>query len=207
MMHVDAQPEPEIFPGRVREPGNQFLAVIPNPTAKQWSTRNYWTRVSGEMHKAYCGICMYSCHWIPFDTGSKTIEHFLPKTTYPREAYEWSNYRLVCGTLNGRKSDYEDVLDPFVIRDGMFVISFPSILVKPSRSLTPSQRREVQATVKRLGLNDEGTCLQARVNYVNFYCRDLVSFDYLEEEAPFIAFELKRQQLVHGIKSMWLNLG
>src|ERR1700710_1295079 len=100
MMPVGPQPEPGIFDNRVRVPGINFLATTPSPTKEQWSTRDYWTRVSGEMHEAYHGICMYSCHWIPHDTGSKTIEHFKPKSTYPSDAYEWTNYRVVCGTLN-----------------------------------------------------------------------------------------------------------
>jgi hypothetical protein len=205
MMHVDPQPEPGLFHDRVRVPGNGFLDATPHPTEKQWSSRNYWTRVSREMHVSYGGICMYSCHWIPHDTGSKTIDHFRPKDTHPRDAYEWSNFRLVCGTLNGRKSGYEDVLDPFAIRDGMFVISFPSAFVKPSRSLTVAERGEVEATICRLKLNDEGTCLLARINFIDLYCRDIVSFPYLEQEAPFIAFELRRQRLTSKIKSIWIQ--
>jgi len=207
MMHVDPKPEPVDFDSGVRAPGNQFLAATPNPTTEQWASRDYWTRVGGEMHKCYSGICMYSCHWIPYDTGSRTIEHFKPKNAYPSEAYEWSNYRLVCGTLNGRKSKHEDVLDPFVVKNGMFVIAFTSMLVKPSRSnsITSSDRAAVQATIDRLGLNDEGTCLKARCNFVNLYCQGHVDFEYLEKDAPFIAHELKRQGLKSKIKAMWLS--
>jgi 5-methylcytosine-specific restriction endonuclease McrA len=112
MMRVDLKPEPPVFEERVRKKGQKYLKKVPSPTTKQWTTHDYWTDVKFDLHEAYCGICNFVCHWIPPDTGSITVEHYRPKAKYPADAYEWANYRLMCGTLNGRKSDYEDVLDP-----------------------------------------------------------------------------------------------
>jgi hypothetical protein len=137
------------------------------------------------------------------DTGSNTVEHFLPKDKYPKQAYEWDNYRLVSGMLNGRKRTREDVLDPFQVQNGWFVIDFPSLLVKPAPELAPGIAQSVQITVEILGLNDAGTCLQGREAYVRAYCSGEIDFPYLTKKAPFIALELQRQGLVQSIKSMW----
>jgi hypothetical protein len=151
MIRVNQAAEPENFDDRVRRRGLRFLGNPPKkPTVKQWRNHSYWREVGHQLYDAYSGICAYSCHWIPYDTGADTVEHFRPKDTYPAEAYEWSNYRLVCATLNGRKGAFEDVLDPFVIQNGWFIIDFPSMLVKPDSDLDPVLQESVDATIIRL---------------------------------------------------------
>jgi hypothetical protein len=195
VIRVEPQPEPADFDGLVRQPGKAFLKEVPSPTSKQWTGRSYWRKVVATLHDVYGGICAYSCHWIPHDTGGKTVEHFRPKSLYPQEAYEWSNYRLVCATLNGRKGDYEGVLDPFEIEDGWFVLDFPSMLVKPAADLEAGLRAKVLATRNRLKLNDDESCVKARLRYVRLYC-EMRNLPYLHREAPFIAREIERQRLV-----------
>lgn len=202
MMHVDGQPEPPAFDNKVRKKGDRFLKRTPAPKGDQWKNHDYWTGVKSELHEVHDGVCNFSCHWIPYDTGSITVEHFRPKSKYPREAYEWSNLRLMCGTLNGRKSDFEDVLDPFTIVNGTFVLDFPSLLVKPSKSLDPATLELARSTICRLMLNDDGTCLKARERYVKRYCRGEIDFPFMVSEAPFIALELRRQRLIRKIKTI-----
>lgn len=202
MIRVAAQPEPSDFADKVRRPGEVFLVATPQPSTAEWKSHSYWTRSIPDLYKAYRGICNFSCHWIPPDTGSKTIEHFKPKSKHPKLAYEWSNFRLMCGTLNGRKKDFEDVLDPFVINDDAFIIQFPSLLVKSYPGLPPTDEKSAEDTIKRLRLNDAGTCLQARHDWLRPYCEGEVNFDFLQRHAPFLARELKRQKLKTVIKTM-----
>jgi len=203
VIHVNLQPEPPQFETRVRSRGLRFLGQNPRPTQKQWRDHAYWKEVSFDLHATYGGICAYSCHWIAFDTGWKTTEHFRPKTDYPQLAYEWSNYRLVAGVLNGKKSNQE-VLDPFDIEDGWFTLKFPSLLVIPSRNLEPAIEQKVTTTIRILGLNDEHTCIKSRARYIENYCRHDISFSYLRGEAPFIAKELERQNLVDRIREIMI---
>ena len=205
MIRVERRPEPGNFNNRVRRRGQRFIRKNPRPTPKQWRSHNYWREVGLELHDAYGGICAYSCHWIPYDTGADTVEHFRPKDSYPAEAYEWANYRLVCATLNGRKGVHEDVLDPFRIQNGWFVIDFPSMLISPHVDLSPVRRRRVQATINRLGLNDEGTCLKSRVRWLGEYCSNNISLDHLRRHAPFIAAELERQGLTATIRDVFIT--
>jgi len=205
MIRIDRKEEPDHFDDRVRFRGRHFLQNNPNPTPRQWRSHQYWREVGPDLHDAYGGICAYSCHWIPYDTGADTVEHFRPKTIHPREAYEWSNYRLVCATLNGRKGVHEDVLDPFLIQSGWFVIDFPSMLVKPDKDLASDSRQRVQASIDRLGLNDEGTCLKSRVRWLSDYCSNDISLDYFRRHAPFIVAELERQNLVANIREVFIT--
>jgi hypothetical protein len=130
------------------------------------------------------------------------VEHFRSKNKYPNDAYEWINYRLVCSTLNGRKANHEDVLDPFAINNGDFVLKFPSLLVVPSVNLSEEARDRVQKTIERLKLNDEGTCLKSRFKWLADYCSNEITFNHLEKHAPFLAMELIRQNLVTAIKDI-----
>lgn len=203
MRQIAPQPEPHHFNARVRTRGRSYLAMVGRtPNTKEWSSHSYWREVLQELHHAYGGICAYSCHWIPYDTGADTVEHFLPKKTYPPQAYEWDNYRLVCATLNGRKGIYDDVLDPFHVENGWFVLDFPSIQIRPERRLDKTLTDQIWATIKRLGLNDEDTCLKSRQKYIKDYCTGCVSFQHLRQDAPFIAFELERQGLVHTVNDI-----
>jgi hypothetical protein len=189
MMRIDPKPEPADFNKQVRQPGKRFLARYPNPTTKQFDSHSYWRKMAQQLHKCYDGICAYSCHWIPYDTGADTIEHFQPKSLHPTLAYEWSNYRLVCGTLNGRRGT-EDVLDPFTIQNGWFILEFPSLFIKAAPGLAPDLTAQIISTRDRLGLNDEGTCLKSRQRYVIDYCNKDISFNHLTRDAPFIAQQL-----------------
>ena len=204
MIHVTAQAEPARFENDVRKPGLEYLKTKKRkaPTGKEWRSHAYWTKIIPDLYAAYGGICQFSCHWIPRDTGSINVEHFNPKSKFPKLAYEWTNYRLMCGTLNGRKKDYQDVLDPFTINDDMFIIDFPSLLVKPGGGLKAADKTKVNKTIARLRLNDAGTCLHAREHWIRSYCENNITFAYLKGKAPFLARELERQSLVDRIKTI-----
>ncbi len=199
MIRIEPQPEPNDFEILVRRPGRQFLRRIPNPKSREWRSHSYWRNVSGELRSAYNGICAYTCHWIPTDTGAGTVEHFKPKSKHPQDAYEWDNYRLVCSMLNGRKGNHEDVLDPFTIQDGWFVLDFPSLLVKPAPDLDDDLRAKVIATRKRLKLNDDESCVEARLQWVRDYCEGNISHDHLRKHAPFIARQIEQQGLIDAL--------
>lgn len=198
MIRVELQPEPADFESTVRRPGYKFLNRYQTPSARRWERNSYWRRVLPHLHAAYRGICAYSCHWLPRAAGACTVDHLHPKTKYPELAYEWSNYRLASLMLNARKKEYEDVLDPFEIENGWFTLDFPSLLVRPEAGLEQEYHRQVQATIDRLRLNDEAI-LETRWHYLQLFCSGDVSLDFLKMQAPFIAAELVRQNLVETI--------
>lgn len=130
MIPVQLQPEPADFDQLVRKPGMSWLLKkhddINQPVASgfDWSSGSKWREILPALYDSYGGICAFvGCH-IGRVTGARTVEHFKPKSTYPSLAYEWDNYRLICSIVNGRKSDHEDVIDPFEILPDTFYIDF-----------------------------------------------------------------------------------
>lgn len=203
MIPVRMQPRPDTFFEKVGRPGQRFLAITPNPRKAQWKNHDYWKRIEKELYDTYSGICAYSCTWISRVTGGKSVEHFKPKSRYPEEAYRWENYRLVCLLLNGRKSDYEDVLDPFTLQNGWFVIDFPSFMIFPGDQLTDDETEQVIRTVKRLKLNEDEDCIKEREKWVQEYIVGEISFAHLEKKAPFLAEQLKLQELTDREHPVW----
>jgi hypothetical protein len=199
-MHVQKQPEPLHFFEKVQKKGEKFLLQYPD--AKGKDLKPYWRAVIPDLHHAYSGICAYTCHWIPFDTGSPTVNHFKPKEAYPKYAYQWDNYRLVCGMLNGRKSNYEDVLDPFTLQDGWFEMHFNSLQLMLGQQLMATEAEKVRTTIKRLKLNDS-MCIQGRKSWLVPYLKEKYPISHLEEKAPFLAKELKRQELDNANLPRW----
>jgi len=200
-MPVQEQPVPDLFFEKVQAPGEIFLAQNPLPSGKDFSKHAYWRAIIPDLYDAYRGICAYSCHWTPYDTGWKTVEHFKPKSKYPQDAYRWDNYRFVCGILNGCKGNHEDVLDPFTLKEGTFEMDFPSLQLRPGESLSAAEIKRVKSTIKWLKLNSD-TCIRGRKHWLLAYLKGY-PVEYLEENAPFLALELKRQKLVSREAEMW----
>ncbi len=57
-------------------------------------------------------------------------------------------------------------------------------------------------TIKRLKLNDE-TCIRGRISWLKPYLLGKYDIDHLEERAPFLARELKRQNIANIDHAMW----
>ncbi len=199
MIPVKSQPEPANFSQVVKNRGLKFLKTDPKPTT--WKGKEYWRKALPELCNAYNRTCAYLAEWIPPLIGSSTVDHFVPKKHSPQLAYDWNNFRLACGTLNSRKKDFQDVLDPFKIGNSWFILDFPSLQVKPGPVITLIESNQVLDTINRLNLNDE-ICINSRIRWLKDFCLGKFSFGFLEEKAPFIAYELKRQNLINTIDSI-----
>ncbi len=150
----------------------------------------YWTEALDELMKAYSRICAYSCFRIHPVTGAQSVDHMAPKSRAWSRVYEWDNYRLACARLNSRKREFEDVLDPFEVQNGWFVLDLVGFQVLPGEELGDPIRARVQDTIDRLGLSD----FRASREYdAERYWAGEVSFETLMRESPFVAMELKRQ--------------
>lgn len=180
MIHVDPQPEPASFDGLVRRPGLAALAE------GREELPPHWRACLPDLYERYRGVCAYLCVLIPRGTGARSVDHVAPKSKRKDLAYEWSNYRLVCSLMNARKRDFEDVLDPFEIPDGWFVRELSFLQVMPSPALDEATRARVQATIDRLGLNDQ-ECLAARALHYQPYVEGDLSLALLAEWSPFVA--------------------
>ena len=201
MIPVALQAEPSHFEGRVRQPGLAFLHKKPRPTTAEFASHAYWQRVYDDILILYNRICAYTgCKII----CGEQIDHFLPKNKYPDLAYEWSNYRLSYGKINQYKLSCDDILDPFEIEEGWFVLDFPSCLVKPKRDLGADLVEKINITIDRLGLNRDESLVQSRCSIVKAYVCGHISFNHLQDYYPFIAFEIDRQGLKASMQDVFL---
>ncbi len=199
-MPITLQPEPPDFYEKVQSKGEAFLKKKPDAKGSKFAP--YWREIIPELRDAYSGICAYTCHKIHCDTGSNSVDHFKSKDHYPQDAYKWENYRLVCGTINGRKGKYEDVLDPFTLQEGWFELHFPSLQVIPNANLEKDAMSRVKATIKRLKLNDY-ICTTGRLERLQPYLNEIYPLSYLQDLAPLLASELKRQNLQNIYLPIW----
>lgn len=211
MIRVELAAEPLDFDAKVRQPGLRAIAELagePGLPKRKGRPRqgvansreqipadkfpSYWTRALPELRTAYGHICSYVCVYIEPVTGAASVDHMLAKSLSWQETYEWRNYRLACSLMNSRKNDYRDVLDPFEIDDDWFHLELVGYQVIPRADLDPAIKSRVQATIKRLKLNDRD-CLVLREDYATDYFQGDISLGYLRRRAPFLAREIERQ--------------
>lgn len=197
MIRVLPKPEYAAFNPDVRVPGMRFLQTNPNPSSRNFP--NYWTRAKRELRQAY-ECCAYTSRMVRGDDVS--VDHFLPKAKYPHLAYEWDNYRLARPKLNRNKADSEDVLDPFHVRNGWFILECPSCLIHPGDNLVGTTRDEVTATIGALKLNSPELAAE-RCRWLVDLADNLISFNYLKREYPFLASQIERQGIQEQLRTLF----
>ena len=192
MIPVTPKPEYTEFDNQVRRPGLAFLKKTPKPTSADFKKHGYWRRAMPHLRAAFSSACAYTtCHMV--DGG--TIDHFLPKTLCPHLAYEWENYRLARQKMNQRKGDTTEVVDPFTIKTGWFVLDFPSCLVRPGRELSVVLRKRINSTINILQLNTDDSMVQERCNLLVELADGNVTMEFLDKFYPFLSSEVRRQDI------------
>lgn len=213
MIRVEIVAEPTSFDGKVRQPGENALAVLagqppPHPrrgrpakatkrvgdvtVPKTLDDFPYWTNCLDDLHEAYRGICAYYAFRVEKATVPH-VDHFVARhSSAPQLAYEWSNFRLACGFANTCKNEHPDVLDPTAIQDGWFELDTDTLDVRACEGLPEPVKEEVERTITRLKLR-EGRALEVRQHAMDHFRNGRVDIDFLRMDHPFLAKELMRQ--------------
>jgi hypothetical protein len=95
--------------------------------------------------------------------------------------------------MNRYKADRTDVIDPFLVGPGWFILDMPSCLVRPGNGLTPEQRQSVETTIAALRLNDDDSLVQDRCDLMLMFAQGDVKLPFLQKRYPFLAAEVIRQ--------------
>ncbi len=194
MIRVKLAGEPANFDLKVRQKGLAYLKTLPRNKVPDFRYRSYWRAAIDDMREAYGGICAYTAMEIHDITGAQSVEHFESKSKHPKLAYEWTNFRYVCGRMNGRKGAHEDVVDPFTMPDMLFHLDFPSLKMEVNSRHEKKWGDLGRATIKRLQLNDWRS-VKSRRSLISLVLARKVPLAYLSETAPFLYRELDRQEL------------
>lgn len=190
MIPVIPKLEPQGFDTNVRQRGQKFLATNPKPSSKEFKSNSYWKSAIDDLYAAYGGICAYTCMYF-HRPGS--VDHFLPKSRYPHLAYEWTNFRLATHRVNLHKGDSTDVVDPFIVQPGWFVLDFPSCLIHPGDGLSAVVAEQVENTIQVLKLNKDDVFVQERCDLMLEFAEGHVDLDFLSKRYPLLAAEIVRQ--------------
>lgn len=199
MIPVMMQPEPASFDANVRQKGLDHLKrkgfKMDQPLPPRAEIEPYWRDCLTDLHQAYGGICAYLGIFFERVMGGASVDHFVAKSANAGLAYEWDNYRLACSTMNSRKRDYSDVLDPFSLASGLFRLELLTGHIYPAPGLLPETLRLVEQTIKRLGLDDP-QCRELRARWYQEYLDHELPKDYLKAKSPFVWHEASRQGLL-----------
>jgi hypothetical protein len=133
--------------------------------------------------------------YFDWPTGAATTEHFIAKSRNAGQVYEWSNYRLTCLGPNRLKNRFDDVIDPFTMRDGTFHLNFADGGIDPNPDLPPDEKKIAQRTIDRLKLDDPET-RRMRCDHWQDYLQGHVDSNYLMRHSPFVWYEARRQGLL-----------
>jgi len=193
LIRVIKRPEPADFDGKVRRPGIRYLEGNQNPDFKR--RRRYWSKAMFDLYEAYDRICAYSCCYL---VANGSVDHFLPKRRYPQLAYEWDNHRLASQRINSNKGDSTDVIDPFEVQNGWFVLDFPSCLIRAGSGLSNTLTDQIEKTIDELKLNTDDHFVQGRCDLMVSYAydeNDEFTLNFLKKKYPFIALEISRQNI------------
>lgn len=199
MIPVAAKPEPATFNAEVRQKGLAHLNdrgfPLNQPLPPKADINPHWRACLTDLHQAYGGVCAYLCVFFERVMGGGSVDHFIAKSANAGLAYEWDNYRLACSTMNSRKREYSDVLDPFFLAPDLFRLQLSTGHIYPKQDLNAAPMRLVEETIERLGL-DEPLCRELRARWYQDYLEHGLPSAYLRSKSPFVWAEADRQGLL-----------
>lgn len=199
MIPVIEQPEPDTFDAQVRAKGLAHLEkkgfALDQPLPPKAKITPYWRDCLTDLYQAYDGICAYLGVHFERVMGGGSVDHFIAKSANAGLAYEWKNYRLACTTMNSRKREYSDVLDPFYLSPDSFSLQLSTGHIYPNPGLDARSMSLVKETIERLGLDDQ-PCRDLRTSWFQEYLQNEISSEYLKKKSPFVWYEANRQGLL-----------
>ena len=120
-------------------------------------TDSHWRRFHPELKASFSSLCAYC------EEGTKgEVDHFRPKSRFPRLVYSWSNWLLACHECNHAKLNkwpvggYVDACSNSGpgAPESYFNFDTQTGFISPKRTLNRYHRLKAQRTIDDLGLND-----------------------------------------------------
>jgi uncharacterized protein (TIGR02646 family) len=140
------------------------------------------------------GHCAY-CDWFPTDCGTdQTIDHFKPKTKFPKEAYYWPNLYLACRQCQKKSAkslsddQYEQLLRPDASDyefECYFIYNFLTGDIEPNPAAEASDRERAELTIRTFQLNAAGRPAARKRMLAQFQIMDQKQRDEYRQYQPF----------------------
>ena len=116
--------------------------------------------------------CSY-CDGFPMESMlGDTIDHFKPKSIFPREAYKWENLFLCCYICQKRINQFQDILlkpDEIEYEFGKyFFYDTDTGEIQPNLKSTPTDQNRAEYTIKIFKLNKYNRPKSRKMFFRNF---------------------------------------
>lgn len=164
-------PEPEVLGNNWQQWGDDWdRRKKANPKASF-----HWHQVGGEpvnqlilptlkaQTQSHCSFCDN----FPVSPPSlETVEHFRPKSKFPREAYHWPNLYFCCDFCQQKSNDFDEALlrpdaEDFDF-DRYFRWDFTTGTLEINAQATPADQQRAETTRAMYRLNDRHPALRKR---------------------------------------------
>ena len=165
-MHwVNRGPEPEGLEFIRNQYTPRWVKYYPSKEgAKPGDSR--WRDFQGDLEKVFCGLCAY-CETL--DKGE--VDHFRPKSRFPKLVYEWENWVFACHNCNHAKGDkwpsggYVDPCAKSKSARPENFCDFDAVTgeIVPKQGLSQARSHKAQRMIDDLHLNDRHH-LQRRID-------------------------------------------
>jgi hypothetical protein len=116
----------------------------------------------------------------------------MPKSVFPKLAYEWTNFRISRRDVNENKDNDLEIVDPFFIQNDWFEIDFATCRIKPSGTTHSIIESRIKHTIRVLKLND-APIIDERTTIIGEYVHDRLGLADLTRLYPFLGREIARQ--------------
>lgn len=188
---LNDQNEPGLFDKNCRQPGKAWLAA--NPSVDPHTQSTWWSQFKSALAEHF----QHRCGWLAVHIGMQgQVDHWLACKTNPQQAFEWSNFRYVSGSVNSRKSTLNDqVLDPCEVQEGWFEVHLPSFQLVETTSLPITHKQRADTTLEQLGLRNGYEARWTRWDaYRDCWNAGSVDLAKLSTKAPLVAGAVKKAQ-------------
>lgn len=155
MHFVDRGPEPATLKGIRSRRTPKWVGFYrhgkgPKPTDSDWRS------FVPELDKAFSGLCAYCESW-----PKGEVDHFQPKSRFPEQVYEWSNWLFACHDCNQAKGDKwpaKGYVDPCAKSrqarpESFFDFDTFTGEILPRKGLSKARSKKAWHTIDDLGLN------------------------------------------------------
>ena len=143
---------------------------------------NYWTVFAVDLRERFhqkCGYC--ERRFEPVGELQSSVDHFRPRSRFPRLVYDWDNWVSSCQRCNFAKADqWPDTgyVDPCAVdllerpEERFDYVPLTGEIV-PKSGLTHSARHKAQSTIDDIGLN-ETRLRETRFRLIGSFVQDLL---------------------------------
>ncbi len=144
--------------------GLQYESKIKNPLKSndfQWATyqgQKVNQLIEDDLRNMTQNHCAF-CDIFPLRQSGRTIEHFRPKTRFPKESHLWTNLFYCCHACQEKGEQFdENLIKPDEVGyefSSFFVCRFDgdAIYIKPNPRRTDQEQNSANVTIELYGLN------------------------------------------------------